>query len=406
MNFINIIKKYPKSSDKIFYYAIIFWPIIFTITEFLTFPSVLTTMIIAILGLGFLYNFDFNRFRKILIIFSVVFFIQLLFIILGCGPDNKMLVKLSEWAKFSIRWSELLIVIYIFTVDKYLKELMELFKKNIKLIYIYSLIILIIEIIYLVLPSGYENVWDGSYFKAYLYSPHVNSYFLACPTITFLGCYYTFDNLIKKIVSLIGVCTLLILNMLTGARAPSIIVFAIVGLVVIRELLRHKKLIKYVLTLIVIVPILLQLIGIVDFTQIPLIEKSLDVLNSDSGFLNGRNYIWNSQFKYVISNFGILNYLFGIGLAQSMSINLMYISSELWAHNDLIETFIGGGLISVTIYVLIFVNYFRKRVCDILLGLLVVMLLFFNGLFVYSSFGTFIPIMSIVLRIIFEKKEI
>lgn len=394
-----IFKDYDR--EKIFFYSMIFWPIIFTINELIKFPSVLLVLIEIMIMLFYFWGFSREKFKKLILLIGIPIVVQLILLLNGSTFGSINMGDIINWAKFTIRWTEMITILFIFSDKVVLSKLKELSFKSIKYIFSYSIIIVLIEILYLFLDAGYESLWEGRYFKAYNYSPHVNSYFLIMPMIAFIYCYYNMKSIQKKAISFLGASACLGLNLLTGARTTAVIAIGIFVLVILAVIVKNKKLVIYSVIAIISLFIINYIFNIVDITKIPLFQKFIQVSNDPSGFLNGRNYIWLAQFKYIKEAFGFVNYTFGVGLAQSMRINDMYISQSLWAHNDLIETLIGGGICSLGIYIATYVQYFHKNKAYILGGILFI-ILFFNGLFVYSELVTFIPFITITLSMYFK----
>lgn len=388
--------------EKIFFYFIIFWPIIFSISVLVKIPTVLLTLLCLLTVLLYLWNYDKLKFKQIIIFISIPIIIQFIFVVTGSTFPNRQISSVIDWGKFTIRWTHLILILFVFSIDKIMEKLKEYSLKLVKLILLTSTIVLFLEGIFLFFKSGYEGVWGGQYFKAFFYNTHVNSYFLIALMSSFMFCFFYINKKVEKSICILGVAATLALNLLTGARTSSYIAIAMVGMVAIYMLLQNKKLLIYALILISILIILNLIFNIIDFTQIPLIKKSINVTDNNSSILNGRNFIWSDMYRYFVEHFKFINYVFGIGLAQSMRINSMYISQELWAHNDLIETIIGGGLYSIVLYVYVFILYFIKNK-SIIFAFFLFIILFFNGLFVYSELVTAIPIITIVLTMVTSK---
>lgn len=384
--------------EKILFYSIIFWPIIFVINEVIKFPTVLLTLISLFIMLLYLIKYNKRKFLIIIALVGISIITQFIMVSYGATFGSRNIVYMAEWVKFTIRWTHLILILFVFS-DKYVMDKLKYYCDSTKnYIFNTGIIIILVELISLLINSSYENVWEGRYFKSIFYNPHVNSYFLILPMFSFVYCYFKLENQWKRYISLGAIFIILMLNLMTGARTTTIIAIAMVGVIIISEVIKDKKLIWYGLMIIVLLLLINWIFKIVDFKEIPLIKKTIEVFNNPSGLLNGRNYIWNNMIQYFNGYFGFSNYIFGIGLSQSMRINEAFISQSLWAHNDLIETLIGGGIFSFITYLYAFVVFFRNNK-SILLGEFIFLILFFNGLFVYSELVTYIPFITIAFFI-------
>lgn len=382
-----------KNIEKILFYLIIFWPITFMINEIIKFPTVLLTLISLLIMLMYLFKYNKRKFFTIVIIVGISIITQFIMVCFGSTFGSSNITYIIQWVKFTIRWTHLILILFIF-LDKNVMEKLRYYSDLTKeYMFNTGIIIVLIEGISLLFNNSYENVWEGRYFKSIFYSPHVNSYFLMLPMFLFVYCYFKLENQSKRYISLGAIFITLILNLMTGARTTTIIAIAMIGVIIISEVIKNKKIIWYGLASIVLMFLINWIFGIIDFNEIPLIKKTIEVLNNPSGLLNGRNYIWNTMIQYFSEYFGASNYIFGVGLSQSMRINEAFISQSLWAHNDILETLIGGGIFTLGTYLYVFVLFFRNNK-SIILGCFVFLILFFNGLFVYSELVTYIPFIT------------
>lgn len=400
MKFYNYIKEflYKKNFDlkDCMYYNIIFWPLIFTLSELVGFPSVLLILISLIFMLGYLKKYDKKRFKFALTYFIIIpLAVQLIIVCFKNLNFNFDLDRIETLIKFNIRWMHLIVILYLFSDRKLIKEIYNYARNAVNKIFIAASIFLVIEITFLFLNSGYENIWDGSYFKGPFFNPHVNSYFLMVPMISFGFCYFKFQDKKYKYLSLFFSTITVGLNLLTGARTSSVIALGLYFILFFAGILKNKKLLIGVPLAATVLLIFNFTFNIIDLTSIPLVKKTIMVLNNPYGFLNGRNYIWTGILTYQYKNFTLLNYLFGMGLGESMQVNYIMIRKYLWAHNDLIETFNGLGLYGISAYLYVCYKYFYKNKYFIT-AVMLCLLLFFNGLLIYSELGNFIPFISMV----------
>lgn len=388
---------FSKVKEDLFYLSIILWPFIFVLNEIIGFPTVLMTLIFLFIGEFYLYINYRKRFYIINSLLLVGTLSQLIIVSTKLNFNNN-LSDIAQLVKFSIRWCYLIILMYIFSIKEEIKKLKVFIKCKIDWLYKSAMVALLVEGISLCLKSSYEEVWGGTYFKSIFYNPHVNSYFLIVVMSAFMiSFYYKKKNIIS-----IPIIATLVLNLLTGARATGILAIIIFIFFITPYLLKNKAYIKIIIIAVIIGVFINCIFGFINLMDIPLVKKTIEVLGDPSGILNGRNYIWGNMYKYFINHFSFINLLFGVGLSQTMHINNSYIQQSLWAHNDLIETFIGGGLYCLSIYLGVFFNYI-KNTKEYVLMTIIILILFFNGLFVYSELVVFIPIITILGQNIFNE---
>lgn len=378
------------------YCNIIFWPLIFACSELIGFPSVILMLIILSLMMVYLARYDIRKFKFALIYF-VLIPLALQFVILYTlnFKFNFNLDRTVNLLKFNIRWMHLILILYVFSENKVMEDLYLYSKRLVNKIFIASSIFVFIEACFLFTSKGYENIWDGSYFKGPFFNPHVNSYFLIVPMISLGFCYFNLQDKRYKIICIILSTVTIALNLLTGARTPSVVALVLYFILFFSKVLKNKKLWISVPLGIVIILLLNSVTNILDLTNIPLVKKTMMVLNNPYGFLNGRNFIWESILKNQYEHFNIVNYLFGMGLGESMQVNYAYIRQYLWCHNDLLETFNGLGIYGLVVYFFCCYKYFFKNKYFIS-AVAFFILLFFNGLFIYSELANFIPFVTMV----------
>lgn len=382
------------SFKSLFYLFIVIWPVIFLVNEIIGFPTVLLALVTSCISLGYLLRLNKKKAIRLIIIFSTLYIIQLLLIMLSNNFDNN-LKNIADLTKFMIRWSNFITYISVLSENKVFLNLKKCFISRKKIIFNLAFIVVVVEVISIFFSVSYEMVWEGKYFKSFLYSPHVNSYFLiSLMSIFILMYFYNY----KKIISIISVGITLALNLMTGARTTGILAIMIVMLAIFSVALKLKNIISKKQMIIggIIGSIIIIVLALtVDFKSIPLVEKFFTVLNDPSGFLNGRNYIWGNMGRYIVEEFNILNYFTGIGLAQSMQVNDFYIGQALWAHNDFIETFIGCGAIGILIMINTIKSYVFKTK-EYLIGGIILIIMFFNGLFLYTELLIAIPLLTLI----------
>ncbi|MGL4760502.1 MAG: O-antigen ligase family protein [Sarcina sp.] len=395
-----------KRIARIFYLSILLWPLIFVINEIIKIPNVFLSLIYALIGLAYIYNLNIKKFKVLFAGFLIIGFSQV-FILVTSLNFSTTLEGVSNMAKFCIRWSHFIIYFNVLAEGRVLRTIDGYMHKNIKLMLRVTKITLAIIIISFPFAFAYEKVWEGKYFKSIFYSPHVNSYFLLGIMSIFI--YGYLKNKDKKINLLLAIISSG-LNMLTGARTTGILSLGVLGLLILYVVSKNLKILKYGLITLVIFLAGNIIFKVIDFSQIPLFEKFMNVLNDPSGFLNGRNYIWMNMFNYTKDYSNLLNYIFGVGFAQSININFMYIQQGLWSHNDLVETFVGGGIIGLYMYINALKVYIVKSK-EYIFSFIIIFIMFFNGLFLYTELLVFIPIITlcgknIIDGIIFNFKEL
>lgn len=78
--------------------------------------------------------------------------------------------------------------------------------------------------------------------------------------------------------------------------------------------------------------------------------------NIDDGSFLSKFYIFETVYLYVLNNFNVFDYLFGIGLNHS------YDKIGIGAHNIFVVTLFETGVIGLIIYIMYFFSFFSNHV--------------------------------------------
>lgn len=368
-----------------------FWPIIYGILSLIKFPSSILALIITIVSVIHIlknnvkYKGLFLSIMYCIIVYQILNNLYLVYVV---GKDTSIF---SNNAKYLIRWINFIVVLYLSCNTKIIDYIKSETILKYKTILKWIFILIVIQLIYMVLPMGYQHTWEGKYFKAYFYNSHVNGYFLIALQVYLI---FIIKNIKGKIVenfSFLLSLIIMILSTLTGARTSSVASLVLFGYIFLIYIKERYKLIIFCILGIGLIILLNQKYGFIDITQIPLIEKTIEVNNSYSGFINGRDVIWGrvtEHYKYI---YNIIQKVLGNGLGYSVQI------FGLWSHNDLIETLIGSGIVGVAIYVYYLSRLFLKSKNIIFIALISV-ILFWNGLFQYTELVNTIPIFMLAMN--------
>jgi hypothetical protein len=261
------------------------------------------------------------------------------------------------------------------------------------------------------ITSQYADIWHMStVFEGLYYDPNQAAYRL-CVLIIYIMLLVK-SNKNTPLANLIMLMASEIMLLQTGARTPTGLGIAL-GMIVVyfmrKDLLQFAK--KYKKTAIAIIAVVLVILA-VWLPKTAFIEKN--VVSSEDTFDNGRAVLVTAGVKEFI-NCNILNKIFGNDINEIYKANNEAIHANVWSHNDVIQILLQFGLCMLVMYVetvvtaMLFLfkgqTKFEKFII-VLLGMTLLFVAFFNGLFYHPRFVVAIPVLYVVFKCYNENKVI
>ena len=132
------------------------------------------------------------------------------------------------------------------------------------------------------------------------------------------------------------------------------------------------------------------MIYLICFTDIltnnPVIQKTIVASTKASGITNSRVDFNNYLTNIFLFKLNPIERLTGISIDELRHYMYLRYGTELHAHNDVYNSLLGLGLIGFLTYAIIFYNFCRVSVKPLIVGLVLFILLFTNGLYMYLAF--------------------
>lgn len=289
------------------------------------------------------------------------------------------------------------IILYLVFSQQFIQEKFTSFvKKNKRMLSLQLVFVIVIILISIITKSGYQQVWNGVYFKGPLVTPHYLAYYMIIMYAISSYLYMTTKNKLYIIYSVVFFS----FSALTGARVPFI---ALCFLVTVNILFNRSKRIKFIVTSFLLT-ISFIIFHNVDRLQIPIISKFQNMTENSSQLnelTSGRLWFWT----YDIIEFNTYepySKLFGKGFEFQYNLNYLLTNFEIWAHNDFISLLLSIGIIGCCIY-----GYFLLKFCikcrSITLFVLLMILANFNALYGDYNFVLGIPFILVYLKSIQKK---
>lgn len=127
-------------------------------------------------------------------------------------------------------------------------------------------------------------------------------------------------------------------------------------------------------------------------TNIPVIQKTIEAAASGS-ISNGRERFASYALEYYN---GASEYqkAFGSSIDKIRDVMYEYTNIRIHAHNDFINILVGYGYVNFAVFLILFVRFGRKT-AGIFGTLLLAVLLYFNGLYMYAGFTQCIPVLAV-----------
>lgn len=284
--------------------------------------------------------------------------------------------------------------------EKLLSEFM--LHKNLNKAVIYFSVAL--TVFALITKSGYQYSWgSAAYYVGFSSLTHTaaSSLCLVGAIILLMYCKEKFSWMIMSFLLILcyGIFE-------TGARTYIISAMVIVYLYISKSKGDRKfKAIIYAVALALVV-IILSRSSIIDkfnFTSNADQYNKVDKLTQQT---SGRATFWIIDLKGFLDN-SLFAKIFGHGHGYTYYLNEKYYHLKVWAHNDFIQTLVGGGLLTLYIYLSSLVKsiksviYDHTRMDKIMLLLYCIFPAVFNGFYNYSHY--FLSFIVLCLLLDYER---
>lgn len=251
----------------------------------------------------------------------------------------------------------------------------------------YYIIFLNIFLVFcLILPVCYRWNWEGSYFIGFGFSEHAISS-AACLLAT-LNLYFLLQKKELKVRYIAIFISPFLAVLQSGARTFLMSMLVIILFFMINVIGKRKN--KFL----IIVPMSLGLVGIVSSSNF--VKKIISALyysntstNKMDLFSNGRISFWSIDLK-AFFQYSWLNKFIGNGFEKVYSINQKeFFGSYIWAHNDLISSLLGVGIIGTLIYV-VTIGQLYKNIKDSVNSNMMIFIIMSYFLWVWFINGAFL----------------
>lgn len=285
----------------------------------------------------------------------------------------------------------------VYTDDGVLDEIKEK-------IYSYRNILLVLIGIFVVISFYYYKFRNGydaeGYIRGAFSMPHVLAYYCLI--------FYAMAYIIVKKANVLcntTICWTIVkgiaigLCLLTAVRSALLALFIL--MVVDFWRMKNKNL-QVALPLVGIVLFLYILFFTDILTKIPVVQKTLESLAAGS-ITNNRGRFAENLFNY-FATVDTWKKLLGISIAKIREIMFAYENIAIHAHNDFINILIGYGYINLALYIICLLNLGRKKIGVIGIAFLGI-LMYFNGLFMYTGFVQSIPYIIVFFATTGKVKE-
>lgn len=380
---------------KSLYYSIILY-ILSTMTQDL-FPGIPLNRISFFLVFMSSVLILFMQKDKIMYIFFAIIIVDLLLVHLMYDVSGHLL----DYIYFIATISFLIFIMRKVRRKKLLKEF--IYHENINKIV--TIISVILTIVALITKTGYRYAWGGeSYFVGYSTLTHS-----AASSLCLVGALILLVYCNKKF-SVYVMTSLLILAygiFETGARTYIVPAAILIFLYIKKS--RGNKNLKFLIYTFV------GVIAIVILSKSSIMSKfiftnSVDTYNNISGIAqqtSGRSVFWAIDLKGYLEG-DLFGKLFGYGHDYVYFLNKTQYNLEVWAHNDFIQSLVGGGLLTLFIYLYSMLKCIKitlinstsiEKICLYLYWLFPA---FFNGFYNYIHYF----LSFVILVLLFESFNI
>lgn len=299
-------------------------------------------------------------------------------------------------------------IIIFLTIDARNSELYSRAYKHVetysKFLTIQLIIVLIANILFMFFNIGYSNeysgLWSLSAFRGIYSDPHQCAYHICALLIIFL----IVAKKNSKMCNYILILGYLYCTCITGARIPTVLALFL-GVIfftnyVLNPFKKQRVESKLLKLLILLIIALLAVFLIMKFTSFG--QKTVEALSNGS-FDSGRSILRERDIE-LFEKGNIINKLFGYGSATVLEYHGSFkYSSPIWSHNDFLQILCGIGLLMFLCYVWqwikLLVSVKRESFMSVFFVAILILVAFYNGLYIHTRLVFVIPLLLIFLKI-------
>lgn len=298
--------------------------------------------------------------------------------------------------------------LYFLQNKEYRKKLIDEFNRYTKFSDFTIYFSVVITVFCIITKIGYVKSWDGMYYVGLSELTHT-----AASSLCLVNALILF-NKNKKGFSWVSLLMMLLLSYAifeTGARTYIISAVIIIYLYVhdAKEIKNYKHIVYPII--VVLCFIILSKSNIVDkinFSKTPDKYNKVDSLTQQT---SGRSTFWIIDLKGFV-NGDLFDKLFGHGHGYTYYLNKTYYNLNVWAHNDFIQLIVGGGIITLLLYLAelkklsIKVLKNKRMMLKIIFYTYYLFPAFFNGFYNYSHYFLSFVLIVCYYELISEGKDI
>jgi hypothetical protein len=292
-----------------------------------------------------------------------------------------------------------LIWLYFFVKKKRRDRLWYEFIKHKKTNKVVILICVLLVLVSLVTKAGYRYTWEGSYYVGFSSLAHTAAASIFLVISILLITYYT-----KRFSWIILLCLLLLTYGVFETGARTYIVPAVIVVYLYLNKCRGRKRMKYLLYALGLAATFVilsksSIIAKFNFTSTANEYVEVDALAQQT---SGRSAFWVIDINGFLDG-SLFAKILGHGHGYTYYLNKKFYHLDIWAHNDFIQLLVGGGLLTLAVYIIAL----RKTVKSILKKhkvldriVFVTYILFpatFNGFYNYSHYFLSFIVLGLML---------
>ena len=190
---------------------------------------------------------------------------------------------------------------------------------------------------------------------------------------------------------------LVVILLLTGVRSAAIVLI-IMMLFDYKEQSSLTKLMLAIVGFFVLIGLLENVEGI---KKLPIIEKTINAANIGD-ITNGRDNLKQIGIDYYFNRTGTFQKMFGITMNKLRNVYDLAAGTRLHAHNDMVNILLGYGAVNLIIACAALIK-FAAGPLRLLIILILVILAYTNGLFMYFPFVVMLPLLKTGLHTAYNK---
>lgn len=196
---------------------------------------------------------------------------------------------------------------------------------------------------------------------------------------------------------LVSKLLLVVILLLTGVRSAAMALI----MLMLFDYKEQSGLTKLMLAIVGFFVLIGLLENIEEIKKIPIIEKTINAANVGD-ITNGRDNLKQIGIDYYFNRTSTFQKMFGITMNKLRNVYNLAVGARLHAHNDMVNILLGYGAVNLIIACAALVK-FAAGPLRLLITLIMVILAYTNGLFMYFPFVVMLPILKIGLNTAYNK---